>query len=436
MKIGLAYNTKEVTLEIPEANVAQVIRPWKQEVPTANNVLLREALNVGEVKEFIRISAGKKVCVLLDDGTRDEPFEYILPELLPRLTKSSEVLFLICTGSHTPRTPDNRKIRDLIARNARQVGIETYAIHTHGCRDDTFRCAGTTSYGTEIHYNTIIDETEAFLVVSDVKVHYFAGYSNPVKNFVPGVCAFSTIEQNHSLALDDHSTFGRHPWHERTDRRNNPLAADEVEGLHMILGDRPAYALATISSERKLQWAGFGSIESISRAAFTLVDERNTHTVNPVDRLIVSPGGFPNDTDLYIAQRALELTKNAVRDGGEVLFLAACANGIGEPHTLENFYHRLTAPVDEALKTIEDDYKLYSHKPYKFAQLIRRLRRLWMHTEIPDAQIEAAHLHPASNPQEIVDSWLAENPEVKLTVVDGANKIALYSNVVETLKES
>ena len=37
--------------------------------------------------------------------------------------------------------------------------------------------------------------------------------------------------------------------------------------------------------------------------------------VKPVDRLIVSPGGLPNDVDLYIAQRALELTKAAVADG-------------------------------------------------------------------------------------------------------------------------
>ncbi len=39
---------------------------------------------------------------------------------------------------------------------------------------------------------------------------------------------------------------------------------------------------------------------------------------------IVSPGGLSNDEDLYIAQRALELTRAAVTDGGEVLFLAAC----------------------------------------------------------------------------------------------------------------
>lgn len=49
--------------------------------------------------------------------------------------------------------------------------------------------------------------------------------------------------------------------------------------------------------------------------------------VRAADRLIVSPGGLPNDIDLYIAQRALELTKAGVRDGGEVLFFGGLSEG-------------------------------------------------------------------------------------------------------------
>ena len=159
--------------------------------------------------------------------------------------------------------------------------------------------------------------------------------------------------------------------------------------------------------------------------AFEVADQRNVHTVNPVDRLIVSPGGAPNDVDLYIAQRALELTKSAVADGGEVLFLSACPRGIGEPHTMENFYSRLTAPIETILNSIEGQYVLYSHKPYRFAQMIHRLRRLWVHSQIPADLLQAAHLHPTDNPQAVVDTWLAEQPDTKILIVDGANKVAL-----------
>ncbi|MHC4487280.1 MAG: hypothetical protein ACYS4T_19120, partial [Planctomycetota bacterium] len=84
-------------------------------------------------------------------------------------------------------------------------------------------------------------------------------------------------------------------------------------------------------------------------------------------------------------------------------------------------------PVGEILESIESEYKLFSHKAYKFAELIRRLRRICIYSQIPDELIEAAHLHPTHNPQAVVDNWLVEEPGVSIAVVDGANKIALYA---------
>jgi nickel-dependent lactate racemase len=426
MKIELHYGKGLMSLQIPEANVWQIIRPWQKEEKVDNLTLLRQVTANKEVTNFRDEIAGKHLCVLLDDGTRDEPFNDIFGQLFNHLRRSSLVRFLICTGTHNPQTPENNRIRVEIVKAAKKTGIDNYEIHAHDCEHERYLKAGQTQHGTEIIFNVLADDAEVFLVVSDMKVHYFAGYSNPIKNFVPGICAYETAEQNHRLALDEKSTFGIHPWHSDRSRRNNPLAEDQLEGMQLIIKERPVYALATITTLGKIHWAQFGLIDKVSSEAFTIIDQRNTHTVTPVKRLIVSPGGLPNDTTLYIAQRALELTKSAVTDGGEILFLAACPNGIGEKQTMENFYNRLTAPIDETLKSIESKYKLYNHKPYKFARLIQRLRRIWMYSEIDDNLIEAAHLHPTHEPQTVIDNWLAEEPDVKITVVDGANKIALY----------
>jgi len=62
--------------------------------------------------------------------------------------------------------------------------------------------------------------------------------------------------------------------------------------------------------------------------------------------------------------------------------------------------------------------------------LIRRLRKIWMHTQIPDPQVEAAHMYPAHDPQAVVDAWLAEQPEAKILFIDGANKVALRTVAV------
>ena len=426
MKVDLHYGKGLLSLQIPEANVNEIIQPCQDQGKADNITLLREALAIKEADNFQDRIAGMRLCVLVDDGTRDEPFDDIFGHVFGIFQKSSQVRFLICTGTHNPKTPENDRIREQIARGAKQADIRHFKIHIHDCEQETFLKAGQTSRGTKVSFNALVDDADAFVVLSDVKVHYFAGYSNPVKDFVPGICTYETAEQNHSLALDEKSTFGTHPWHRDRNRRNNPVAEDQLEGMQLIVKNRPVYALVTIGNSGRLHWARFGPADRVSSEAFGITDKWNTHTVMPADRFIVSPGGLPNDINLYIAQRALELTKCAVKDGGEILFVAECPDGIGEERMLEGFYNRLTAPIDEILRSTESEYVLYSHKPYKFARMMQRLRQIWIYSKIPDKLIEAVHLRATHEPQAVVDGWLAEQPDAKITIVDGANKVALY----------
>ena len=426
MKVDLHYGPGLLSLNIPDANVGEVIRPWQNPQQQDNTALIAKAISGRHAGGFEGEIAGKDLCVLLDDATRHVPLDDILPPLFGMLKAAGGVRFIICTGTHKPQTPANIEIAELIKQTAAKNGLENFEVGIHDCWNDAFENAGKTSFGTEVIFNTVLNEADVFLVLSDVKFHYFAGYSNPVKNFVPGICAYSTTEQNHSLSLKDNSTAGRHPWHPDKDRNDNPLARDQLEGMELIVKDRKVYTLITITAADDIQWAQFGTVKEIAAQAFTLCDENNMHKAERTDRLIVSPGGMPNDVDLYIAQRALELTKPIVNDGGEILFLAQCPRGLGEEHTMENFYNRMTLPIDEILNSIQSEYKLFTHKPYRFAQLIKRMRKIWIHSGLPDEKLFAAHLNPAHDPQRIVEKWLEENPAEKITIVDGANKLALY----------
>jgi nickel-dependent lactate racemase len=426
----LHYGDNFIDLAIPEANLARVIRPFDPPESPDNRTLVRRALATESIESFRTLVHGRNLLILTADATRDMPLADILPNLLPQLAGCRSVRFLMCTGTHSPDAPQNRKLAEQIQQLATACGLPDSTVAMHDCNSPDLIDAGSTAFGTPIRYNPLLRDADAFFVLSDIKCHYFAGYSNPVKYFIPGACAFATAEKNHSLAMDDRSTYGVHPWHRDLARRDNPLAADQLAAMTRIVGDRPVFALTTVSSSGRIQFAAFGPAAQASANAFDFADQHNAHFVEPTDRLIVSCGGLPNDIDLYIAQRALELTQCAVADGGEILFLAACPGGIGEPHTLEEFYHRLTQPLDAILASADRPYRLFAHKPVKFARMIRRLRRIWMHTHIPAEQIAAAHLFASDNPQTVVDGWLAEDPAVRITVVDGANKLALYPQPV------
>jgi len=426
MKIDLHYGHSKITLDIPQRNIGQIIRPFSQNVSKTNSSILKTALRTADRNRFIDSINGKFIGVLIPDSSRDLAWKDILPLTFELIKNAEKTGFFLCTGTHDSQTAGNLEIVKLISVLAEQADLKNYFIHVHDCEVDKFANKGRTKRGTHVLFNSKADEADCFLSVSDVKFHYFAGYSNPLKNLVPGLCDYKTTEANHSLALEKNSSFGRHPWHNDPSRKNNPLAEDMVEALSLISKGRDIFSLVTISTDGDIQWAGFGDIKEVSSKAFDIADKYNAHKAKPAERLIVSPGGFPNDESMYMSQRALELTRAGVTDGGEVLFISQCSNGFGAERTMENFYCRLTKPLNEILRSIEDDYKLFSHKPYKFAKMITELGKIWVYSEIEDEILVRAHLYPTADPQEVVNNWIAENGDIKINIVDGGNKVGLY----------
>jgi nickel-dependent lactate racemase len=428
MKVPLHFGEGVIELEIPKENLAEILQPRRSKDGAINVDVLASAVKRGQTGLIEQVS-GRSVGVLLPDGTRDLPLGDMLPLLLPLLHDAKRVLFFLCTGSHNSQSVSNSTIISTIQTQAALAGIDEYEVISHDCRTAAFSEAGVTRQGTEVLYNSRLDEVDVFAALSDIKHHYFAGYSNPIKNIAPGLCAFKTIEQNHSLTFDDRSRAGVHPWHPESSRRENPLATDQLEAMLSIVHGRPVWALTIISHSGAVQWADFGLAKVVSSRAFQQADEWNTHTVKPVEHMIVSPGGLPNDVDLYIAQRALELTTSVVHDGGRVLFLAACPDGIGSELTREHFENKLTTPPEAILRQTRKEYHLFEHKPYRFAKLIQRLDQLWMYTQIPPSVVRKIHAEPCTNPQAVVGLWLTEKPDAKILVVDGANKLLLTTSI-------
>ena len=165
----------------------------------------------------------------------------------------------------------------------------------------------------------------------------------------------------------------------------------------------------------------------VTGAGIEVLDETASFTVPQTTRIIVSPGGYPQDKSLYHAQRAIELTKNAVADKGEILFVAECRDGVAPDEAIENFYNKLTAPLDEVTNSISSRYHLYEHKAYKFAELLKRVSKVKMYTELDNETVSAAHMEKVTDLQQTIDGWTNENPKVKIAVLDKGNKLAVYA---------
>jgi len=426
-KIQLHYGSGHSTVMVPESRLLHYCTP---RIPDGTFDGVNYFISIAENKEiglFPDIT-GKKVCILIEDSTRNTPHHSIIKQIFGLFKRAGEVLVLIATGSHDSHSPANEMLQGEIESAALNTGMKTVRVHIHDCEKDAYILCGITKKGTPVLVNELVEDRELFFAFSDMKNHYFAGYSNPIKLFFPGIVHSSAIERNHSLALCADSTFGRHPLHPDPQRQKNTSAQDMYEAYKIMVRDRPVYAYTVVSYEKKILWGEFGMLEAVVPKCIEQVDTLTQFRVTPADCIIVSPGGYPDDESLYISQRALELTKAGVKEGGEVLFLSECRNGIGAERTREHFYNQLTAPLPEVLKSISSAYTLYSHKSYKFAQMLTHLKTLRMYTQLASDVLEKIHLTKAPEPQEVINRWIQENPYVTISIFDGANKLAVYSD--------
>lgn len=427
MKVTMAYGDGNVEIDIPEGNLAGVIVPKQAEVKSHIESELSRVLDNPHGPDLKNLVRSRSVCVLVEDHTRDAPHHEMVSAVIPHLGDANRVQFIITTGSHEVDHPENLEIVNMIRGAARNGGLRNFDVLIHDCQTENRVNLGTTSRGTPVIANAAAIGHEVYVSLSDMKAHYFAGYSNGLKNFLPGVCAFETIEANHSMALDPNSTFGRHPYHSDPARRDNPLADDMREAMEMMTKDAKVFSLSIISSSRRLVWADAGRMEPVIARGIDVLDESSSFNVEPVSKIVVSPGGYPQDKSLYHAQRGLELTKNAVADGGEVLFIAECRDGVAPPKATENFFNKLKAPLDEVIASISGKYHLYEHKAYKFAELLKRVSSIKMYTDLDAGTVDSAHLEKVNDIQSVIDTWIAEDPAVKILILDKGNKIAVYS---------
>jgi hypothetical protein len=101
---------------------------------------------------------------------------------------------------------------------------------------------------------------------------------------------------------------------------------------------------------------------------------------------------------------------------------------VAPEEAIENFYNRLKAPLDDVIASISGTYHLYEHKAYKFAELMKRVARIRMFTELDRNTVESVHLEKIDDPQSVIDEWISADPRVKILVFDQANKIAVYGD--------
>jgi len=265
------------------------------------------------------------LAIVVADKTRLCGYDCYLPvlldEIMRRKVDKSHIKIYIAYGTHLPQS--EKESRETYGK----VWSQFHFIH-HDCRDRTlFRELGTTKQGTPIRIRKDICDVDFLITFGAISHHYFAGYGGGRKLIFPGLGEQMAIYHNHGLFLD-HKKCRLAPDCRPGRLSCNPLAEDltEIERIRPV--DLAIHGI--LDHHGKLCQLLVGSREVFFQTACK-IHAAHSEVSDPAcyDLVLASCGGFPKDINFIQSHKAIHNAAMFVRDGGTLVVLAECRDGIG-----------------------------------------------------------------------------------------------------------
>lgn len=375
MLYHLPYGNTEVSIDIPPECSVKLIKPVNIKATEDETVLIKKALEHPITCRKLREIAeqGKKAVIIVSDITRPTPTAKLLPRLISELETGGvkDITIIFGLGIHRKQTEDEKK----------KILGELYG-KVRSIEHDVNDCVyiGTTSRGTPVEIFRPVMEADIVVCTGTIEFHYYAGYSGGAKSILPAVSSKKSIDANHALMLDPKSCAGRNDGAVRQDIEE----ASEMLGIDFVLN-------VILNEKKEIVFAAAGDHIKAHRKGAEFLDRLSKIEVEPADIIIVSPGGFPKDIDIFQAHKALEHVKNAMKEGGSIILVAECREGYGN----RVYEEWLKYSRDEVIEKFREGFVMGGHKAALIAALSKNVD-LYLVSSLPEEMVRKANFIPST----------------------------------------
>lgn len=395
MKTHVPYGKGSVEITVPEDS--SVVYPRQLPPVPDVGVEIRRAMAAPIGSPPLRELASEKrdAVVVINDITRPAPSREMLAAILDELRDAGvaehAVTVVIATGNHRPNTPEEiaRMVGEDFARRLRAIN--------HACEDDGgLTRVSAPGVDIPIRVNAHVAKASLKILTGLIAPHQAAGYSGGRKSLTPGVAALETIAKQHSFPIRPYDpAMGRmkgNPFHEVAIMVARAVGIDFIVNVVKNCKGEVVHAVA-------------GHVEAAHEAGVA-VCEASWVTTFPrkYDVVIVTPGGFPRDIDLHQAQKAMSTAELVIADGGVIVLLAECADGIGK---FAAWLKGSKSPQEVIDRFAREGFtREHSSKAFMCARALAKHSVIVACSGISRQDMEAMFFRYAASPQEAVDTAL------------------------------
>jgi len=332
--------------------------------------------------------AGDSVLIVVSDATRATASAQIVNLLVRRLVQAgvspARMAVIFATGIHRP-VSEKERIELLTPFIAQRLRILQHDPHHRS----KLTSLGKTECGVTLEVNSALKEFSRVFLTGGITFHYFAGFTGGRKSICPGLASAKTIEATHMLALDFER--GGRKAGVGTGLLDGNAVHEECERVAALVA--PAFGINTIVNEDKRAVKIFcGDWRLAHRAGCEYyLDQYSTTIAAKRDIVIASCGGFPHDINMIQAHKALDMAALACNEGGTIILLAECSDGLGRPDFMKWF----DAAGSRALEArLVNGYEVNGQTAWALLTKAERYR-VYLVSELADDEVRRMRMIPA-----------------------------------------
>lgn len=364
MKIDLKYGNSHRTLELADKNVIGTLEltkvPGLPDVTKAEIEALENPIGTPKLSE---IAKGKNTaCVVISDYTRGVPykrpnFNLLLPiieELRAGGIKDENIKFLVGTGAHRAHT--DKENRD----NFGEEIVNKYEFISHDC-DKNNVSLGKLSTGNELLVDKLWVDSEVKVMTGLITTHYFGGFSGGRKGILPGITDRESIRKNHAMIIDPEVDIAKtkgNPISDEMDEAAKKAGVDFL--LNVVINDQKEIVKIVTGDLEQAFEVGWKACRDLYRVPFH----------EKADVVFACAGGYPKDVSLYQSQKTINNAKLVLKEGGTIVLISECREGIGSDTFAE--WLLKASSLDGLLNTKKEKIIVGGHTAVGNAKVLKR----------------------------------------------------------------
>lgn len=314
MEFSLPYGKVNLSFSLPDVDVYEIEPNAVNPLPNVKEEIMQSLRSLDMI-----VRAGRKIAIVADDITRPTPTKEILPPLLDYLNekgvRDDDITLLVALGTHRPMT--QQELVDKYGEAMNRVEV----IQPDFRDPEKLVKVGVMPNGSPIEVNKEIEKVDIAIGVGMIVPHHVSGFSGGSKIILPGISGEKTVGEMHLLSA-------------RLRRSFLGVEKNQVRDLMDIVAERAklrGLINVVVDGTGNVTWIGAGTVSEVFREGVR--EARKVYEVKTPSNLdLVIASSYPADIEFWQAHKSLYPADMVLREGGTLILLTPCPEGVARTH--------------------------------------------------------------------------------------------------------